>query len=224
MATERSLLPVPDRLAGLFEAHRDAAREQPVMVVEPKRWRRALEGQAKGLEALPERLDRASVRAFVTACLAEGDPVLAFIATQIWGYGKTNYGPSRLAAALASSRLPDALLAACDLLDARDPVGACRMLCVDHRIPQTGMAFGTKFLFFADGYRRALILDRLIRQWLLEHAQVRLSGGRDEREYAVWLLLAEGWAADLGISSADVELAIFSDALPARSAWRSSGE
>ena len=30
------------------------------------------------------------------------------------------------------------------------------MLCVDHRIPKTGMAFGTKSLFFADGYRRAV--------------------------------------------------------------------
>ena len=76
------------------------------MVVEPERWRRVLGGRAEGLEGLPERLDRASVRAFVTACLAEGNPVLAFTATQIWGYGKTNYGPSRLAAALASPRLP----------------------------------------------------------------------------------------------------------------------
>lgn len=94
------------------------------------------------------------------------------------------------------------------------------MICVDHEIPKLGMAFATKFLYFADPYGRSLILDSVIRSWLGVHAGVRLAGRRDEREYAAWLLLAEGWAADLRVAAQDIELMLFNDALPARSSWR----
>jgi hypothetical protein len=83
-----------------------------------------------------------------------------------------------------------------------------------------GAAFGSKFLYFADPHGRALILDRLLRAWLAEHAGVRLRGARDEREYAMWLLIAEQWSKALKIPGDQLELVIFSDALPPNSPWR----
>jgi hypothetical protein len=76
------------------------------------------------------------------------------------------------------------------------------------------MAFGSKFLYFADPRGRALILDFLLRAWLAEHTAVRPRGGRDEREYAMWLLIAEQWARALKITGEELELGIFTDALP----------
>jgi hypothetical protein len=67
---------------------------------------------------------------------------------------------------------------------------------------------------------RALILDRVVRSWLSEHAGLRLGGSRDEREYAVWLRVAALWAAELNISVEQVERLIFTDGLDERSAWR----
>ena len=101
-----------------------------------------------------------------------------------------------------------------------DPVGAFRTLCVTSAIPHVGMAFGSKFLYFADPHGRALILDSLLRAWLAEHAGVHLRGGRDEREYAMWLLIAEQWAKALKTTGEQLELIVFTDALPADSAWR----
>ena len=100
-----------------------------------------------------------------------------------------------------------------------DPVGAFRTLCVTSKIPHVGMAFGSKFLYFADPHGRALILDSLLRVWLAEHAAERLRGGRDEREYAMWLLIAKQWAKALRITGDQLELVMFTDALPVDSRW-----
>jgi hypothetical protein len=105
-----------------------------------------------------------------------------------------------------------------------DPVGAFRTLCVSNEIPYVGMAFGSKFLYFADPHGRALILDSLLRVWLGEHAGVRLRGGRDEREYAMWLLVAEQWAKTLRITGDQLELVMFTDALPMDSPWRPTSD
>ncbi|MDQ2894963.1 MAG: hypothetical protein M3Y09_04875 [Actinomycetota bacterium] len=85
------------------------------------------------------------------------------------------------------------------------------------------MAFGSKFLYFADPHGRALILDALVRAWLTEHAGIRLRGGRDEREYAMWLLIVEQWAKALKLTSEQIELLMFTDALPHDSLWRPQG-
>jgi hypothetical protein len=170
---------------------------------------------------LPGELDRERVREFVLgAAPTERGAVAGFIATQIWGYGTTGYGPTRLERALSDPRLSGALQAARRRLTDEDPVGAFRALCVEHRIARVGMAFGSKYLYFADPLRRALILDQIIRDWLGQHAGVHLAGRRDEREYAVWLLLAEQWASALGLSPEKLEMMIFTDGLPEDSSWR----
>lgn len=78
---------------------------------------------------------------------------------------------------------------------------SARVLCVEHQVAPVGAAFGSKFLFFVDPHGRALIPDRVVRGWLAEHAGLRLRGDRDEREHAVWLRLAERWAAAVNVST-----------------------
>ncbi|MBV9197298.1 MAG: hypothetical protein JO168_24450 [Solirubrobacterales bacterium] len=171
------LVAVPDRLRRLVERGGDGLR-QPAVAVRRDRWLAALGPRAGLMDDLPDRLDRETVRGFVCERLIEGDAALAgFIATQVWGYGTTGYGPTRVGAALADPRLPAVLQAVGLRLRARDPVGAFRVLCVEHRIPRLGAAFGSKYLYFADPHRRSLILDRIVRDWLARHAAVCYPAG-----------------------------------------------
>jgi len=221
MGARRPLVEIPARLRGLLEHDAHASLEQPAVAVRHERWTPAVGAHVHVVSELPAELDRKGVRELVLAAPStERGAVAGFIATQIWGYGATGYGPARLERALAYAGLPVVLQAARRRLNDRDPVGALRVLCVEHRIPKVGMAFGSKYLYFADPHRRALILDQVIRDWLRRHAGVHLAGGRDEREYAVWLLLAEQWASALGVSSDHLEIIIFIDGLPEGSSWR----
>jgi hypothetical protein len=221
MGVSRPLVSIPDRLRGLVERDRRGGSRQPAVAVLAERWIPRLAADADVIAGFPDELDRDRVRELVL----DGSPGAAgtlagFIATQIWGYGTNGYGPARLAKALSDPRLPGALEAARSRLKSGDPVGAFRTLCVEHQIPWTGMAFGSKYLYFADPHRRALILDRIIRDWLAEHARVWLTGRRDEREYAVWLLLAERWAGALRLSPERLEMLIFNDGLGEISSWQ----
>jgi hypothetical protein len=197
----------------LAEGDRRDPVQQPAVHVPHERWSTRLAEYEEVLRAIPSFLDRTTVRDFALNC--SDDPsgaVAAFIATQIWGYGTTGYGPFRLAEALAYRELPAVLQAARECLRFRQPVDAFRVLCVEHRVPWTGTAFGTKFLYFTDPNGRALILDSVVADWLANHAGLRLRGQRHERDYATWLLAADQWARDLGVPSDRVEMIIFSDA------------
>jgi hypothetical protein len=208
----RPLVPVPDRLRGLVDQHRPLGFSQPAVAARPERWAARLGAHASVLDTFPEQLDRDTVRGLTRSGSTDPEGVLVgFVATQIWGYGTTGYGPARLALALSYQGLPEVLREVGDRLASRDPVGAFRVLCVEHRIPRLGMAFGSKYLYFADPHRRTLILDQIVRDWLAEHARVWLGGRRDEREYAVWLLVAEQWSSSLGVASDQLEMLIFTD-------------
>jgi hypothetical protein len=212
---------VPDHLKSLVGEIRAGGLQQPAVWVEPDRWRVAAGPYADLLEGIPSELDRVSGRTFVLGCQRSPRGAgTGFIASQIWGYGTNGYGPPRLRAALARPGLGRLLARVRAQLADGDPVGAFRTLCVTSQIPHVGMAFGSKFLYFADPHGRALILDALLRAWLAKHVGVRLRGGRDEREYAMWLLIAEQWAKALKITGEQLELVVFTDALPAHSPWR----
>jgi hypothetical protein len=212
---------IPDRLVSLVAELRADGLRQPAVRVERERWLIALGAHAALLRGIPAELDRVSTRRFVLARpRSERGALAGFIVSQIWGFGSNGYGPHRLGEALAYPGLGRILLRVRAQLADGDPVGAFRSLCVGSEIPYVGMAFGSKFLYFADPHGRALILDSLLRVWLAEHTGVRLRGGRDEREYAMWLLIAEQWAKALRITSDELELVMFTDALPADSTWR----
>jgi len=215
------VIPIPDRLESLVGQMRAGGAQQPAVLVKRERWRVAAGAYGALLREIPGELDRVSGRAFVLGCPRSQRGALAgFIASQIWGFRTTGYGPHRLGEALARPGLGRILARARAQLADGDPVGAFRTLCVTSEIPHVGMAFGSKFLYFADPHGRALILDFWLRAWLTKHASVRLRGERDEREYAMWLLIAGQWAKALKITSEQLELVMFTDALPIDSPWR----
>ena len=192
---------------------------QPAMLLDRGRWSSALQGR-KHVDRLPAKLDRESVRNFCNSQVRDRDGVIAvFLASQIWGYGDRGYGPHRVKAALEHPDLVPALQCAADELDDGNPVDAFEALCVVFELPNLAMSFGTKYLFFADRHRQALILDRLVGAWLVEHADIRLRLTRHPDSYRLWLESAAHWADELGATSEEVELMIFSDALPDGSQW-----
>lgn len=217
----RGLVEVPDRLRVLVEKDREAPVQQPTVAVDYERWCRRLVAHEQVVRALPAKLDRASVRDFVLNCGNGPDgAVRAFIATQIWGYGTTGYGPFRLREALSHSDLPLALVQAKERLCLGEPVEAFRALCVDQKIPWTGTSFGTKYLYFTDPLGKALILDRIVAGWLQTHAGLVVRGQRDAQHYANWLVHAESWAQELRLTPDRVEMLIFTDGLGEDSSWR----
>lgn len=212
---------LPDRLQELLAGGALEALVQPAIRLDANRWIAALPDHRSLLEALPASLDRASVRAFCDAQPRNAEGVIAtFLASQVWGYGDRGYGPHRVAAALAHPDAVPALQCAADELDDEKTADAFEALCVVFELPNVAMSFGTKYLFFADRHRRALILDRLVRSWLADHAELRLPLTRSTSAYRVWLEAALRWADELDISPEEVELLILTDALPASSQWR----
>lgn len=209
---------VPRRLRDLVDASATPP-PQPAIPLDRDRWDSVLGGREQVL-TLPAKLDRDSVRAFCDSQERNPDGIVAtFLASQIWGYGDRGYGPHRVTAALEHPDLVPALQCAADELDDGNPVDAFEALCVVFELPNLAMSFGTKYLFFADRHRRALILDRLVGAWLVEHADLRLRLTRNPDSYRRWLEAASRWAETLGVSSEAVELMIFSDALPDGSQW-----
>ena len=216
----RGLAEVPDRLRVLVEKDREAPVEQPAVAVDYERWCRRLVAHEQIVRALPAKLDRASVRDFVLSCGDGPDgAVRAFIATQIWGYGATGYGPFRLREALGHPDLPRALVRARERLNLGEPAEAFRALCVDQKIPWTGTSFGTKYLYFTDPLGKALILDSVVAEWLLTRAGLVVRGQRDARHYASWLAHADWWAQELRVATDRLEMLIFTDGLGEDSSW-----
>lgn len=204
----------PGGLERLVRAHRGQALAQPGPVVDRKRWIAALPEREAAIRALPEELNRTTVREFVAERRGDGgDVVGGFIATQIWGYGRTGYGAFRLARALAFPGLPDALERCLVSLGQGLPVEAFRDLCVRTRIPFVGTSFGSKYLYMADPRRRSLILDSVVAGWIGEHAGLQLSVARSASAYEIWLDLAHTWARELALEADELEVVIFSDAL-----------
>lgn len=160
MASISPLMAIPDHLRSLVVQLRADAVRQPAVRVKRARWRIAAGAHGALLDAIPDEFDRASARAFVLGRpRSETGSLTGFIASQIWGFGTNGYGPHRLGEALAYPGLGRILVRMRSQLANRDPVGAFRTLCVTNEIPHVGMAFGSKFLYFADPHGRALILD-----------------------------------------------------------------
>jgi hypothetical protein len=85
----------------------------------------------------------------------------------------------------------------------------------DHGIaalPGLGPAFGTKFLYFCSppGDRTALILDRLVAEWLRGNAGLRLNEVRwSAQAYQHYLTTMSDWASEAAIPPDDLEACIF---------------
>lgn len=207
---------VPQALSGLVEHWRATASTPQAPVPWPReRWAQFFPSAGTFWKGLPDHLDREVVR---QACQDAGrDPASArrgFLATMAWGYARVGYGPWRTARILRET--PNAegrLVSVARTLAAEGAPAAYRQLADNQRLVWLGPAFGTKYLYFcpqpADG-PRALILDRLVADWLGQHTPLRLNPlSWSPRVYDRYLHQLGHWSAALDVEPEHLEELIF---------------
>lgn len=120
----------------------------------------------------PEIITRRFVLGF-----ASRDPIALLVASMAWGYGNTGYGAKHLREMLADPVSVRGTLE--QVLNALDEKGLAAGFCLlfdelgRARIPHLGVAFGTKFLYFAR-YESALRPRPLIYDARVAHAVTHL--------------------------------------------------
>jgi hypothetical protein len=136
-----------------------------------------------------------------------------FLVVMIWGQGRTGYGPWRTARIRqGTSDAPERLARVAQHLTHSGALAAYRRLGEDCRLRWLGPAFGTKYLYFCPQgpTPAALILDRLVAQWLTRnlHRTIR-SGPWSPSTYHRYLDLLGSWAAAFGVAADAIERCIF---------------
>lgn len=137
----------------------------------------------------------------------------AFIAVLAWGYAGVPYGSWRAQRALAADHAADHLHNAAVALAREGPLAGHSSLAKrSNRLPYFGPAFGTKFLAFCSSDDRpALILDRLVSEWIGRNTGLALSPLQwNVSTYRTYLSSMHCWADDLAVSPEVVEQCIFS--------------
>jgi hypothetical protein len=179
------------------------------------RWLAAFPESGDALAALPDWLDRGTVRAACSG--AAGSPAAAwqaFVVVMAWGYGTVGYGAWRTARILqGDAHAPDRLASIAQQLAERGALDAYGLLGGACRLRGLGPAFGTKYLYFCPQRAagpRALILDRLVARWLARNVSVSFNPGFwSSKTYRRYLDLLGSWADALGVASDEVEWCIF---------------
>lgn len=208
---------VPLRLRRLVDEWRsDGSPEQDGIAWPRERWVERFPAHVQTFEALPKRLTRPVVR---HACQdAAASPVAAeraFLTVMAWGYGRVGYGPYRVQRILETTCDAGPLLrSAADELASGGPVQAYERLGERGvaRLPGLGPAFGTKFLYFCSppGADPALILDRLVADWLSEHAALTLNSIRwSAPTYLRYLTAMSRWADEMALAADKLEACVF---------------
>jgi hypothetical protein len=148
------------------------------------RWLDAFSHHRSRLAALPDALDRPTIRqACADAAVSPGKAEMAFLVAMAWGYGRRGYGPWRTARILSRNRLAANRLHAVASTLRRSGAEAAYWRLADERdcrLRFLGPAFGTKFLAFCstDEQHPALILDRLVAQWLRRNTNFDINATR----------------------------------------------
>ncbi len=87
-----------------------------------------------------------------------------------------------------------------------------------NRLRDLGVAFATKYLFFCSAGSAttpALVLDRLVRDWLADNAGWRINLNWRVSAYEEYVQTASAWASELGLQPAEVEYLMFNDRVSA---------
>ncbi|WP_327191117.1 hypothetical protein [Streptomyces xinghaiensis] len=144
-------------------------------------------------------VSRAEVVAAVRAAEQSESWAEAFVATQVWGYGVTGYGPYRTRQVLAQPSAEAVLTEAVSLLVDEGAVAAYEVL---NTLDGLGPAFLTKFLYFTGlalsevKGPRPLILDSALAGVLRRHATKvgRAVGYEWSEAIAKWIWGDSGWS------------------------------
>lgn len=181
------------------------------------RWLDAFPDQRPLFERLPDRLARADVRRACTAAGLDGAAAeQAFLAVMAWGYGNVGYGPWRTQRVFReNATIAASLASATATLAAEGAIAAYGQLAGPHRLSGLGPSFGTKYLYFCpqhDQVRPALILDRLVAQWLRDYTDVRVNEAIwSVRSYQRYVEQLWQWADVLNVPADVLEECIFTD-------------
>lgn len=198
-----------------------------------ERWVAEFPAHTEALRALPDSVDRVTVRGACAAAATDAySAEQAFIVVMAWGYGKdVGYGPWRTRRVLTQT--PDAaerLAAVARTLEGSGPTSAYERMTSngDCNLRWLGPAFGTKFLYFCQppAYEvKALIFDNLVATWLRREAGVDLDPVPwSVPNYSQYLGHMHRWSLALGCSADDLEYCIFRTmATESRSQWGAAG-
>lgn len=207
---------VPDALEkAVLQWKAAGGNEQPPSHWSPARWQSRFPEQIQHLSALPQPISRADVTAHCIAA-PEGpeQATKAFIAAMIWGYGTVGYGPYRTKRVFIENDSAGETLATAARI-ARDEGGPAAFAWLaqpQHRLRYLGVAFATKYLFFcaAGGQGQpALVLDRLVREWMSMNLDWVLSLEWDVDDYRDYVVRMSAWAAELNIEPGNLEMIVF---------------
>jgi Putative 8-oxoguanine DNA glycosylase OGG-like protein len=189
---------------------------QAAAVWQRERWIAAIPDQARLLEALPDRLDRSTVRQ-----LALEKPWTprgmfeAMIIVYTWGWSTTPVGVSRSDSALRAGeeRLGSALVAARNAMRTGGPRNGYAALRGPNRVAGLGPSFGSKFLYFVSPEdQRALILDQLVAKWLGREASLSLNATWwSIRTFDAYMSTMTRWSARLRIPGHQLEEILFTE-------------
>ncbi len=206
---------LPDVVRQMVSDWHSAGRpRQPGIPWPRQRWIASFPEHADDFRSLPDRLDRASVRA---ACLeSASSPEAArwgFLASMAWGYGSVGYGRWRTHRVLdvdgSDQRLADVARCLAD----EGSFAAYQRFTSSARLHGLGPAFGTKYLYFcpqAKGRPPALILDRIVSEWLSEAVQAKFNPVPwSLRTYKAYHGLLNGWADEVEVAPDVIEELIF---------------
>jgi hypothetical protein len=206
---------VPEAVVEVVRSWQARGRPQQPAIGWPRaRWLAQFPDNRDLLGSLPDQLDRATVRAACAQAARSSTAAWqAFLVVMAWGHGKTGYGPWRTARILQDT--PDAkqrLATVAQHLAQGGALDAYQRFGEDCRLRWLGPAFGTKYLYFCPQGpgSPALILDRLVAQWLTRNTQSTFRAGAwSPSTYRRYLELVWSWAADLGVAAEEVEWCFF---------------
>ena len=207
---------VPDELRAAVHQWRAAGSpEQPPSRWSPTMWQSRFVEREAFLSTLPRTISRADV---IERCLdAPSGPeqaTQAFIAAMIWGYGPVGYGAFRTLRVLSENENSGERLANAARI-ARDEGGPAAFQWLAHRpnrLRNLGVAFATKYLFFcaATGDAQpALVLDRMVRNWLASNLAWPLSLEWNIDDYREYVESMCGWAEELSVEPGNLEMLVF---------------
>lgn len=211
------LVPPPAALEQLVSRWReDGSPAQPAIPWPRDVWLADLPEHAGLLRRLPPLLDRAAIREVCADAATDAlSAQSALIAVMAWGQGNVGYGRYRTREMLSTPHAPERLLSAVKTLAAEGPLAAYRCLAAkgDCGLDGLGAAFGTKFLFFCQPPGQAptaLILDKLLSDWLLDNAGLDFkSQSWSAPRFAAYLRQMHAWARELECAPYELETCIF---------------